>query len=72
MDKEVVEQIRENKRKKKTKKTSKKTLTVVTTNKRLVERQLVNQQQVNFNATWSSSIIRKVGNKFHYNFKASL
>jgi hypothetical protein len=44
----------------------------MTTAERLVERQLVKQQRIHFITTWSSSIVRKVGDKFHYNFKASL
>jgi hypothetical protein len=30
------------------------------------------QQQAKFFATWSSSRVKEVENKFHYNFKASL
>ncbi len=39
---------------------------------KLVERELVKKQQANFIVTWSSSTIRKVGDKFHCNFKASM
>jgi hypothetical protein len=38
----------------------------------MVERKLVKQQQANFIRSWSPSIVREVGNKFHYNFKAGL
>jgi hypothetical protein len=38
----------------------------------MVEKELVKQQQANFNVAWSSSIVREARNKFHYNFKASL
>jgi len=40
--------------------------------KRLVKKKLVKQQRANFIVAWSSSIVRKVGNKFHYNFKAGM
>jgi len=40
--------------------------------KKLFARELVKQQQANFIATWSSSIVKKVGDKFHSNFKAGL
>ncbi len=40
--------------------------------KRLVEKKLRKQERVNFILAWSSSIVRKVGNKFHYNFKVGM
>ncbi len=65
MDKEVTKHIKESKRKKKT---SKKTLIVFT----IIFKIFIKQQQANFFTTWSSSTIKEVGDKFHYNFKASL
>ncbi len=38
---------------------------------KLVKKNFVKQQQTNFITTWSSSIVRKVGDLFRYNFKAS-
>jgi hypothetical protein len=38
---------------------------------KMVERELV-KQQVNFIAAWSSSIVREVRNKIHFNFKVGL
>jgi hypothetical protein len=40
--------------------------------KRLVERKLVKQQWANFIVAWSSSTIREVWDKLHYNFKVGL
>ncbi len=39
--------------------------------KEMAEKKLV-KQQANFIIAWSSLVTRKVGRKFHYNFKASL
>jgi hypothetical protein len=39
---------------------------------KLVERELVKKQQANFIVAWSSSTIRKAGDRFHYNFKAGM
>jgi hypothetical protein len=39
---------------------------------RLVERKFIKQQRANLIAACSSLAIRKVGNIFHYNFKAGL
>jgi hypothetical protein len=39
---------------------------------KLAKRKLVKQQLANFIATWSSSIVKEVGDKFHSNFKAGL
>ncbi len=58
MDREAIEQIRENKRKERQEKQVRKTLTLLTIAKKLVERKLV-KQQVNFIVTWSFSTIRK-------------
>jgi hypothetical protein len=45
---------------------------MLTIAKRLVEKELVKQQRTNFIATWSSSIMKEVGDIFHYNFKVGL
>jgi len=72
MDREVAEQIQESRRKEKQEKQVRKTLTILIVAKKMVERKLVKQQQANFIRSWSPSIVREVGNKFHYNFKAGL
>ncbi len=51
---------------------SKKTHTMLIVVERLAERELIKQQWANFIATCSSSAVREVGNKFHYNFKVGL
>jgi hypothetical protein len=38
---------------------------------RLVRREFA-KQQANFIVVWSSSIVKEIRNKFHYNFKASM
>jgi hypothetical protein len=43
-------------------------LTVV---ERLAERELI-KQRANFIVAWSSSTIKKVGYRFHYNFKVGM
>jgi hypothetical protein len=35
---------------------------------KMAKRKLVKQQQANFIVPWSSSIVRKARNRFHYNF----
>jgi hypothetical protein len=44
-------------------------LTIV---EKLVERELVKQQQANFITSWSSSAAKEAGNIFHNNSKASM
>jgi len=65
MDKEVVEQI------KKKRKKGRKTFITLTTIERLVERELA-KQQANFIATWSSIVVRKVGDIINLNFKEGM
>jgi hypothetical protein len=67
MDREVAKHTRESRRKGKKKK-GRKALIVLTTTERLAKRELVKQHGTNFITTWSSSTIRKVGDKFHYNY----
>jgi hypothetical protein len=45
---------------------------MLTITKRLAEKKLAKQQKTNFITAWSSSIMKEVGNKFHYNFKVGL
>jgi hypothetical protein len=45
---------------------------LLTATEKLVERELVKQQWADFIAAWSSSTVRKVGYKFHSNFKVGL
>jgi len=65
MDKEVVEKI------KKKRKKGRKTFITLTTIERLVERELA-KQQANFIATWSSIVVRKVGDIINLNFKEGM
>jgi hypothetical protein len=45
---------------------------MLTTTKRLDEKELAKQQKANLIATWSSLAVKVVGDIFHYNFKACL
>jgi hypothetical protein len=72
MDKEVAKQIWKRRRKEKKDKQAKKTLIVLIVIEKFVERKLVKQQWTNFITTWSSLVVKKVGDRFHSNFKAGL
>jgi hypothetical protein len=45
---------------------------MLTTSKRLDEKELTKQQKANLITTWSSLVVKKVGDRFHDNFKACL
>ncbi len=72
MDREVVEQIPKSKRKERQEKQVRKTFTSLIATKKLVEKELVKQQQANFIATWSPSIVKEARDRFHSNFKVGL
>jgi hypothetical protein len=61
MDKEAVEQIRKNKMKERKEKQARKALIV-----------LIIVEIANFITAWSSSTMKEVGDRFHYNFKVGL
>jgi hypothetical protein len=69
MDREVTKHVH---KKTKGKKTSKKNTYNVDYSWKTNWNFFVKQQQANFIATWASLAIRKVGNRFHYNFKVGL
>jgi hypothetical protein len=63
MDREATKQIRESKRKErflKIKK-SRKTLIMLIASKKLAKKELIKQQWANFIATWSSLVVKEVG-----------
>jgi hypothetical protein len=45
---------------------------MLTTIERLVQKELAKQQRENSVAAWSLLIVKEVGDKFHYDFKAGL
>jgi hypothetical protein len=61
MDREAVEQIREKKMKERKEKQARKALIV-----------LIIVEIANFITAWSSSTMKEVGDRFHYNFKVGL
>jgi hypothetical protein len=74
MDREATKQIRESKRKERLKKNkkSRKTLIMLIASKKLAKKELIKQQWANFIATWSSLVVKEVGDKFHSNFKVGM
>jgi hypothetical protein len=76
MDRETIDQIRENWKKERQEKLIKKvpiTISIVViVAARTIERELAKQHWTSFILTWSSTIVQKVGDIFHLNFKEGI
>ncbi len=65
-------QIRKNQRKERQKKQARKFLTTITIVKRIIERELVKHHPTSFISIWSFTIVKKIRDRFHCNFKEGM
>ncbi len=72
MDREMEKQITKIKGKEKQDKQAIKATTIINAIKQVAKKELTKQQQATFIVAWSSSIIKKIRNKFRYNFQEGM